>query len=98
MLVKIHKTYRKTIAVCDEEVLGKELEEDKKYLDLRGKFFDGESKNEEELEEIVRIGVAEDAIFYIVGKKSVDFFKSFGLINESGISYINEVPIALILL
>jgi hypothetical protein len=98
MLVKIHKTYRKTIAVCDEEVFGKELEEGKKYLDLRGEFFNGEKKDKEELEEIVRIGVAEDVTFYIVGKESIESFKSFGLINESGISYIKEVPIALILL
>jgi len=98
MLVKIHETYRKTIAICDEELLGKELEEGVKYLDLRGKFFDGESKDEEELEEIVRIGVAEDVTFYIVGEKSVEFFLKHRLINGRGISKIGGIPIALILL
>lgn len=98
MLVKIHETYRKTISVCDDNLLGKELEEGKRYLDLRGKFFDGESKDEYELEEIVRIGVAEDATFYIVGKDSVSFFKEHGLITDEGIIEIEEVPIALILL
>ena len=98
MLVKIHETYRKTISVCDEELLGKELLEGKKYLDLRGKFFEGESKDEEELEDIVKIGVAEDATFYIVGEKSVEFFFEHGLITNEGIIKIQNVPIALILL
>lgn len=98
MLVKIHETYRKTIAICDEEVLGKVFEEGEKSIDLTGKFFEGESKSEKELEEIVEMGFYEDATFYIVGESSIKFFKSRKLILDGGISKIDGVPIALILL
>ena len=98
MLVKIHETYRKTIAICDDELFGKKLEEGEKQLNLTGKFFDGEPTDLEELEEIVRLGIVEDATFYIVGKESINFFKKHNLITEEGITTIEGIPIALILL
>lgn len=98
MLVKIHENYRKTIAVCDENLFGKIFEEGEKYLDLTGKFFDGNSIDEEELDKIVEMGFYEDATFYIVGEKSINFFRGRNIIKEEGITKIEGVPVALILL
>ena len=39
MLVKIHKSYRNVVAVCDSDLIGKKFEEDKFQLDLKESFY-----------------------------------------------------------
>jgi hypothetical protein len=53
ILVKIHKSYRPIVAVCDSELYGKKILEGEKQLDLTGQFFKGEEKTEEETKEIL---------------------------------------------
>lgn len=97
MLVKIHDAYRTIVAVCDTELLGKKFEEGDKQLDLTGNFFRGEEKTEEEVAEILDDAEREDAIFNLVGKQTCEVASKIGLIDENGITYIESVPVALVL-
>ncbi len=97
-LVKVHKTYRWVVAICDKDIFGKKLEEGEHQLDLSGKFFDGDNVDVDGLNEIIEMCSYEDATFYIVGKKSVEHAKKIKIINEEGVKYIQEIPFALILL
>ena len=96
-LIKIHKTYRWVVAICDKELLGKKIEEGKKQLDLSGNFFNGEEKDSDELKEIIHNCFNEDSTFNIIGKKSCELAKEIGLI-EGGMAKINNIPYILVLL
>lgn len=69
MLVKIHESYRKIVAVCDVELLGKRFEEGIRQLDINKDFYGGEKKNEKEVIEILKDNALDDATFNFVGKK-----------------------------
>jgi len=98
ILVKVHKSYRWVVAICDKELLGRNLEDGERQLDLSTKFFDGEAVDSEELDEKVERGMGEDATFYIVGEKSIEFMLRKGLIERDGVKKIEGVPFALVLL
>jgi uncharacterized protein len=98
MLVKIHRSYRDVVAICDDDLLDKKFEEGERQIDLTGSFFKGEEKNEEEVEEVMRDFNTEDACFYIVGKNSCSIALKIGLVKEGGLIKIDNVPIALALL
>lgn len=98
MLIKIHDSYRVTVALCDSNLLGKTFEEDIKQIEIRPHFFKGEEKNKEEVIEILKDMDKEDATFNIVGKESVETALKAGIIDKEGIITIQEVPIALVLL
>ncbi len=98
ILVKVHESYRKIVAICDSELLGKRFEEGKRQLDVKKDFFDGEKKKEDEVIRIIRHEKADDASFNIVGKKSVDAALKAGLIDKNGIMKIQGIPFALSLL
>jgi hypothetical protein len=98
ILVKIHKSYRQVVAVCDLELYGKKILEGEKQLDLTGQFFKGEEKTEEETKEILIDMRKEDASFNIVGQRSCDIAISAGLIDKEAIFYVSGVPFSLVLL
>ena len=98
MLVKVHKTYRWVVALCDSNLFGKKLEQGKAQLDMTGNFFKGEEKIGEEVGEIVLDAQREDATFFIVGSESVELCKKLGLVLDSGVMEIQGVPVALVLL
>lgn len=98
VLLKVHKSYRWVVAVCDKEVFGKVLKERGRILDLSGEFFKGEVLGEDKVKkEIVRCQ-KEDATFNFVGENSVKIAKGLGLVKESGVVEIEGVPVALVLL
>lgn len=97
MLIKIHKSYRDAIAICDSELLGKKFAHGKMQLEV-GKFFEGEEKTEEEISEIMKDISKEDATFNIVGKQAVQVALKAGIIDKEGIIKIQGVPFALVLL
>ncbi len=47
MQIKIIKTNRTIVAVCDSELLGKKFEEGKFQLEVKENFFKGEETEEE---------------------------------------------------
>ena len=98
MFVKIHKATRYVVAICDEDLLGKKFEEGERGLDMTGTFFRGEIKTNQEVEELMRDMVREDASFNIVGKTACGMAIDVGLIDEKNMIYISGVPIALTLL
>lgn len=98
MLIKIHKGYRKTIALSDTNLIGKTFEEDIKKIELKKEFFKGEEKNKQEIIKILKYMTKEDAIFNIVGEESIQTALEAGIIDKQGIIKIDNIPIALILL
>ncbi len=98
MLVKIIKSYRIIVTVCDSNLIGKKLGQDKFQLDLKENFFKGEEKSKQEAIEIMQRMSDEDATFNIVGQESIDTALEAGIINQQGIKIIQDVPFALVLL
>ena len=97
MFVRIIKSYRDIIAICDSELLGKKFEEGKFQLDVKESFFKGEKTDEEKAIEIMRDMSKEDATFNIIGEKSINTALKAGIISKQGIKKIQGVPFAFVL-
>ena len=97
MLVKIHDAYRKIVAICDEDLIGKKFEDDLKQIDLTGKFFLGEKQNFSEVVSLIKDFKKEDAMFNLVGKESCQAGISAKLINDSSIIFVEKIPLAIVL-
>ena len=98
IFVKVHKSYRTVVAVCDSELIGKKFEEGIKQLDIRESFYKGEEKSFEEVIEILEFQKKEDAIFNIVGENSIKASKKAEIIDDKGIFKIKKIPFSLVLL
>jgi hypothetical protein len=98
LLVKIHRSYRNVVAICDSELLGRKFEEGKMQLDLSGEFFNGEELSEEEVFSVINGEKTEDATFNIVGEKAVQLALKSGIVGEEGIKTVEKIPVALTLL
>lgn len=98
MNLKIHKSYREVVALCDTELLGKKFEQENKQLDLKESFYKGDEVSEEEVVEILKKLSAEDATFNIVGEKSCAAALKAQIISQDQIKKISDVSYALILL
>lgn len=98
IIVKVHESYRWVVAVCDADVFGRKLSEGMRVLDVSGVFFDGAVMSVEEAREEIGRCAMEDATFNFVGKESVELAKELGLVLESGVMEIDEVPFALVLM
>jgi len=98
MLVRIIKTYRDVVAICDSDLLGKKFQEGKFQLDIKESFFGGEERTEEEAIKIIKQKFQEDSTFNIVGKDSINAALKTGIISEKDIGKIQGVPFALILI
>ena len=84
--VKIHNSG--IVAICDEELLGKELKQGKLRFNVNENFYKGEKKTEEEAKKIMK----EANSLNIVGKRSVKIALKLGLINNDSIIVIGGVP------
>jgi hypothetical protein len=98
MNVRIIKSKRDVVAVCDSELIGKKFEEGKLQLDIKESFFSGKEMNEEETIEVIEKMADEDATFNIVGEKSVEAALKAGLIDEKAVCEVQGIPFVLILL
>lgn len=98
MLIKLIKSYRDVVAICDSDLIGKKFEEEKFQLDVKESFFKGEEKNKEEIIEIIKDMTKEDATFNIIGEKSIQAAIEAGIITKEGIKKIQGIPFALVLL
>ncbi|MDD5023031.1 MAG: DUF424 family protein [Candidatus ainarchaeum sp.] len=91
MYLKIHQTKDgKVIAACDRELIGKVLEEDKYYIDLKtySSFYKGELCTEKQLADAF-------ANFYsanLIGKKTTSVAISKKLVSEEDIILIKGFP------
>ncbi|VVB83289.1 Uncharacterised protein [uncultured archaeon] len=98
MLIKIIKSQRDIVAVCDSELIGKKFEEGKLQIDVKENFFRGEEVDEQKAMDIMEKMAREDATFYIVGEKSIQAALEVGVIAEEGIISIQGIPVSLVLL
>ena len=98
MFVKMHKSYREVVAVCDSELIGKRFEEGIIQLEISENFFKGDEKTEKEVLEILKYASGDDATFNIAGKESVNTALKAGIIAKEGIRTVQGVPFALVLM
>lgn len=98
MLIKIIKTYRDIVAVCDKELIGKRFEEGKFQLEVKENFFNGDETDEEKAIEIMEQMSMKDSTFNIVGEKSVNTAIKAGIISREEIKKIQDIPFALVLM
>jgi hypothetical protein len=98
MLVKIHKSYRDVVAICDSDLIGKTFEEGNRILEVRESFYNGEELDEKKTIELMKSLDKEDATFNIVGKESVNAALKAGIISKEGIKAVQGIPFALALL
>ncbi|MBU4308265.1 MAG: DUF424 family protein [Nanoarchaeota archaeon] len=97
MFIKIHKTYRDVVAICDSELIGKKFEQDKFQLDIKESFYKGEEITPEKATELMQKLSEEDSTFNIVGESSVSTALKAGIISETSIKKIQNIPFAMIL-
>ncbi len=98
MFIKIIKSYRDIVAVCDSSILGKKFEQGNFQLDIKESFYKGEEVSEEKVMEIMKAMAAEDASFNIVGQKSVEAALKAKIIFKENIGRVQGIPFALVLL
>jgi len=98
MFIKITKSYRDIVAVCDSSILGKRFEQGNFQLDLKESFYKGEEVQEERAIEMMKSMAAEDATFNIAGEKSVNAAIKAGVISKESVGKIQGIPFALVLL
>jgi hypothetical protein len=91
MYLKVHKNQSGTIvAACDEDLLGKVLEDKAHYMDLekyRG-FYVGKIADGKELEK----ALSGFSSANLVGKGPVDVALGMGLVGKKDIMYIKTIP------
>lgn len=98
MLVKIHKSYRTVVAICDSDLIDKKFEGKDLQLDLTTEFFNGDEMSEQKTLELIKSASLEDATFNIVGKQAINIALKTGIIGKKGIKKIQGIPVALTLL
>lgn len=95
--IKIHRSYRIVVAVCDSDLIGKKFEEGKRQIEIKEYFFKGDELNEEKAIKTMITQRYEDATFNIVGKESINAALKAGIISKEGVAKIQGVPFTLIL-
>lgn len=98
MHVKVYNAYRKVVAVCDQELLGKRFTEGQKLLDVKESFYSGEIMDKDKALITVKSEAADDATFNFVGKEAIELALSAGIIDKKGVMKMQGIPYALSLL
>lgn len=98
MYIKIHKSYRNVVAVCDADLIGKKFEEGKKQLECKENFYKDKKVTKEEAVKILQKLSNEDSTFNIVGEKSIQAAIDAGLITKDNVAKVQNIPFTLILL
>ncbi len=98
MFLKIHKSYREVVAVCDSDLIGKRFEEGKFQLDVKESFYKGDEVSEERAIQILKRRAIEDATFNVVGKEAVSAAIKAGIIEQDAVGEVQGVPFVLVLL
>jgi len=91
--LKINKTEQnEVVAVCDENLIGKNFSENNLKLDLGERFYKGELMDEEKIVEILRNAKN----INIVGKYAVKLAIKNRIIEEENIMKIKNIPHAIV--
>ena len=97
MLVRIIKSYRDIVVICDSNLIGKKFEEGKFQIDIKENFFKGDEKTEQETAKIIETMHINDASFNIAGKQSVELALKMGIISKESVKTIQGIPFSLVL-
>lgn len=97
MFLRIIKSYRDVVVVCDSDLIGKKFQEGETELDVKESFFKGGEKSEEEIVKILKDMLVEDATFNLVGKDSVNAGMKAEILTSENVREVQGVPFALIL-
>lgn len=97
MWVKIHKSSRAVVAICDENLLGKKFLEGIKQLDVTESFFKGERHTKEEVLSIMKYEFKLSSTFNIIGKESIETAIEAGIISKDEFSKVKNIPFTLII-
>ena len=76
------------VTLCDDELLGKELNFNGVKIKINEKFYGGEKKDKKEIKSILK----KATIINAIGKESVNFCLDEGYIDKERIIYINGIP------
>lgn len=98
MYLKIHESYRKVVALADDDLLGKTFEEGNRQLEVRENFYKGDIIEEKEATEVLKNLALDDATFNIVGEKSIRAALKAKIILPEMIGRVQQIPFALVLL
>jgi uncharacterized protein len=90
MIVKKHMTPDKKLilAVCDQEILGKVIEEGPKQLNLASSFYRGEAMQKEAVKSLMQSAY----IVNCVGTESVACALEANVVSEDNVCRISAVP------
>ena len=91
MYLKIHETEAgRIVAVCDEDLLGQVLTDGKTFLDLKKyeDFYNGKKVKSRQIKAALKSFSSAN----IVGKESIAAALSTGLVSESYVKYIKNIP------
>jgi hypothetical protein len=98
VLIKIHENYRKVVAICDSELLGKKFEEGKLQLNVNEFFYNGKEYEDSKALKVLENAKQDDACFNFVGQDSVNLGVKLGIIDKNCVLKIQGVQHALSLL
>jgi len=98
MHLKIYKAYRKVVALCDGDLIGKKFVDGEKQLDVKESFYTGEVLEKDKIIHILKCEAADDSTFNIVGKESIACAIEAGIIDKGGVLKLQNVPFAFSLL
>lgn len=91
MIAKLHvKDDTTIVSCCDDELIGKIIEDDNKQLDLASDFYKGDKVSEIEAGDLIRNA---DQV-NLVGKQSVALGIKEGVIDQEHILTIKDIPYA----
>jgi len=90
--IKVHKSYKLVVAMCDSNLLGKKFEQDKLQLDLVERFYKGEELSFEEAKKHMEKHTLDDATFNIVGEEAIKAAMETGIIEQAHIGKIDNIP------
>ncbi len=98
MYIKITKSHRYVVALCDAELIGKYFEDGDYQLEIKELFYKGEKTDPDSAIQRLKDLAIEDATFNIVGQKAINTAIKAGIIDKDSIGKIADIPYALILI
>lgn len=96
MWVKIHRSSRTVVAICDDDLLGKKFDSGIRQLDITQSFFKGAQMSKKETIDLIRLEFREGSTFNIVGKESINCAQEVEIIEKKAIKKINGIPFILV--
>lgn len=88
ILKKHHSQGKHIVALCDDDLLGKQIEEEDVVLDLQSQFYQGEQASEED----ILASINEAYIVNAVGKKTIEFLIKNNFVEKESCKKVKDIP------